>query len=58
MNNVSLESDIQSAGLIILGKLKVTKNDPVPKKAKTILMLGPDEPIFWKIFKEAECSLR
>ena len=54
MNNVSLESDIQSAGLIILGKLKVTKNDPVPKEAKTILMLGPDEPIFWKIFKESK----
>ena len=54
MDNVDLENDIYSAGLIILGELQVTDNDPVPKKAKSILLLGPDEPNFWKIFKESD----
>ena len=54
MDNFALQKDIHSAGLIILGELQVTNNDPVPKKAKSILLLGPDEPNFWKIFKESE----
>ena len=33
MDNLALEKDINSAGLIILGELQVTDNDPVPKQA-------------------------
>ena len=40
--------------MIILGELEVTDSDPVPKEAQSILLLGPDEPNFWKIFKESE----
>lgn len=54
MDNLALEKDIHSAGLIILGELQVTDNDPVPKEAQSILLLGPDEPNFWKIFKESK----
>ena len=54
MDNLALEKDIHSAGLIILGELQVTDNDPVPKEAQSILLLGPDEPNFWEIFKESE----
>ncbi len=54
MDNLALEKDIHSAGLIILGELQVTDNDPVPKEALSILLLGPDEPNFWEIFKESE----
>ena len=42
MDNLALEKDIHSAGLIILGELQVTDNDPVPKEARSILLLGPD----------------
>ena len=56
MDNLALEKDIHSAGLIILGELQVTDNDPVPKEAQSILLLGPDEPNFWEIFKESEVS--
>ena len=54
MDNLTLEKDIRSAGLIILGELQVNKNDPVPKEAQSIFLLGPDEPNFWAIFKESE----
>jgi ferredoxin len=40
--------------LIILGELEVTDTDPVPIEAQSILLLGPDEPNFWEIFKESE----
>ena len=54
MDKLGLEKDIHSAGLIILGELEVTDSDPVPKEAQSILLLGPDEPNFWKIFKESK----
>ena len=54
MDNFTLEKDIHSAGLIILGELEVTDTDPVPIEAQSILLLGPDEPNFWEIFKESE----
>ena len=54
MDKLALEKDIHSAGLIILGELEVTDSDPVPKEAQSILLLGPDEPKFWKIFKESK----
>ena len=54
MDELDLEKDIHSAGLIILGELQVTDNDPVPKDAESILLLGPNEPNFWKIFKESD----
>ena len=54
MDNLTLEKDIRSAGLIILGELQVNKNDPVPKEAQSIFLLGPDEPNFWALFKESE----
>ena len=54
MDKLALEKDIHSAGLIILGELEVTDSDPVPKEAQSILLLGPDEPNFWKIFKESK----
>ena len=54
MDNLALEKDIHSAGLVILGDLQVTDNDPVPKEAQSILLLGRDEPNFWEIFKESE----
>tara|TARA_B100001287_G_scaffold207277_1_gene176329 strand:+ start:37 stop:681 length:645 start_codon:yes stop_codon:yes gene_type:complete len=54
MDEFDLEKDIHSAGLTILGELQVTDDDPVPKEAQSILLLGPDEPNFWKIFKESD----
>ena len=54
MDEFDLEEDLHSAGLIILGELQVTDNDPVPKEAESILLLGPNEPNFWKIFKESD----
>ena len=54
MDKFTLEKDIHSAGLIILGELEVTDTDPVPIEAQSILLLGPDEPNFWEIFKESE----
>ena len=51
MDKLALEKDIHSAGMIILGELEVNDGDPVPKEAQSILLLGPDEPNFWKIFK-------
>ena len=56
MDNLALEKDIHSAGLIILGELQVTDNDPVPKEAQSILLLGPDEPNFWKILNIVSIS--
>ncbi len=54
MDEFDLEKDIHSAGLTILGELQVIDGDPVPKEAQSILLLGPDEPNFWKIFKESD----
>ena len=54
MDKFDLDKDIHSAGLTILGELQVTDDDPVPKEAQSILLLGPDEPNFWKIFKESD----
>ena len=54
MDKFTLEKDIHSAGLIILGELEVTDTDPVPIEAQSILLLGPDEPYFWEIFKESK----
>ena len=54
MDKFTLEKDIHSAGLIILGELEVADTDPVPIEAQSILLLGPDEPNFWEIFKESE----
>jgi len=54
MDKFTLEKDIHSTGLIILGELEVTDTDPVPIEAQSILLLGPDEPNFWEIFKESE----
>ena len=49
-----LEKDIQTTGLIVLGELKVTDGDPVPKEVQSITPLGPNEPNFWKIFKASK----
>ena len=54
MDKLALEKDIHSAGMIILGELEVNEGDPVPKEAQSILLLGPDEPNFWKIFKASK----
>ena len=54
MDKFDLDKDIHSAGLTILGELQVTDDDPVPKEAQSILLLGPDEPNFWKIFKDSD----
>ena len=54
MDKFTLEKDIHSAGLIILGELEVNDGDPVPKEAQSILLLGPDEPNFWTIFKASK----
>ena len=52
MNKVALDDDIKAEGLSILGDLPVSPSDPVPEGTRSILMLGPDEPNFWKIFKD------
>ena len=54
MDKLALEKDIHSAGMIILGELEVNDGDSVPKEAQSILLLGPDEPNFWKIFKASK----
>ena len=53
MNKVALDDDIKAGGLSILGDLPVSPSDPVPEGTRSILMLGPDEPNFWKIFKDS-----
>ena len=53
MNKVALDDDIKAEGLSILGDLPVSPSDPVPEGTRSILMLGPDEPNFWKIFKDS-----
>ena len=54
MNRVALDDDIKAEGLSILGDLPVSPSDPVPEGTRSILMLGPDEPNFWKIFKDSK----
>ena len=53
MNKVALDDDIKAEGLSILGDLPVSPSDPVPEGTQSILMLGPDEPNFWNIFKDS-----
>ena len=50
---MALDDDIKAEGLSILGDLPVSSSDPVPEGTRSILMLGPDEPNFWKIFKDS-----
>ena len=57
MNKVALDDDIKAEGLSILGDLPVSPSDPVPEGTRSILMLGPDEPNFWKIFKDSRESV-
>ena len=48
-------ADLQDAAhrrhLSILGGFHPTSDDAVPEGCRTLLMLGPDEPAFWPIFK-------
>ena len=50
---MALDDDIKAEGLSILGDLPVSPSDPVPEGTRSILMLGPDEPNFWNIFKDS-----
>ena len=50
MTYAALQSKAIAHSLTILGGFHPTKADNAPEDAKTILMLGPDEPAFWPAF--------
>lgn len=50
MTYADLQSAAQARSLTVLGGFHPTQADGAPCGAKTILMLGPDEPRFWPQF--------
>lgn len=50
MNFAALQGSARSRHLSILGGFHPGPDDKVPKECQTLLMLGPDEPVFWPAF--------
>ena len=51
MNYTEIESVIKKENLRILGGFHPQLNDGAPLNSKTLILLGPDEPKFWEVFK-------
>ena len=51
MNYTEIESVIKKENLRILGGFHPQLNDGAPLNSKTLILLGPDEPKFWELFK-------
>lgn len=49
----ALKTHCQNASLTILGGTPIAASDPVPFDQGTLLLLGPDEPAFWPVFKQS-----
>lgn len=47
---VSLAAQAQPAGLRLRGAFHPTRTDDAPEGCGTLVLLGPDEPVFWDIF--------
>tara|TARA_R110002051_G_scaffold137753_7_gene210315 strand:+ start:11472 stop:12092 length:621 start_codon:yes stop_codon:yes gene_type:complete len=43
--------DLEGTGLALLGHCQLNQADGLPHDAGTLLLLGPDEPAFWPLFK-------
>nr|WP_166418517.1 ferredoxin [Cochlodiniinecator piscidefendens] len=50
MNYSDALAQVQAVGLDIVAALNPGADTPAPKGCKTILMLGPNEPEFWRLF--------
>ncbi len=53
VNFEELENELKETGLIVLGNYKIGTDDEYLKGFATLLLLGPDEPRFWTIFKKS-----
>ena len=51
MNYTEIESVVKKENLIILGGFHPQLKDGAPLNSKTLILLGPDEPKFWEVFK-------
>ena len=51
MNYTEIASVIKKENLRILGGFHPQLNDGAPLNSKTLILLGPDEPKFWEVFK-------
>ena len=51
MNYTEIESVVKKENLRILGGFHPQLNDGAPLNSKTLILLGPDEPKFWEVFK-------
>ena len=51
MNYTEIESLVKKESLSILGGFYPRSGDDAPSNSKTLILLGPDEPNFWEVFK-------
>jgi epoxyqueuosine reductase len=51
MNYTEIEFVVKKENLRILGGFHPQLNDGAPLNSKTLILLGPDEPKFWEVFK-------
>lgn len=49
----TLEQEAAARSLTILGGFHPSADDNAPQGCKTLLMLGPDEPVFWTAFTQS-----
>ena len=53
MDYVAIDELLKTQNLTILGGFYPTANDGTPPNCKTLILLGPREPNFWKAFKNS-----
>ena len=53
MDYVQIETRLKTKNLNILGGFYPTAEDETPRDCKTLILLGPKEPNFWKEFKNS-----
>ena len=53
MNYTEIESVVKKESLSILGGFHPQLKDGAPSNSKTLILLGPDEPNFWEVFKKS-----
>ena len=51
MNYTEIESVVKKESLRILGGFYPQLKDGAPLNSKTLILLGPNEPRFWEVFK-------
>ena len=50
---MSVRDDLKSAGLCVLGTVEAQSGDEWATGAQQLILIGPDEPAFWLIFRAA-----